>query len=62
MLTIARGSKVGWGIRLLQAERSRARFPVRPLDFSVYAILPAALLALWSTAFDRYEYQESSWG
>jgi hypothetical protein len=31
----------GWGTRL-QAGRSRAVFPVRPLDFSVYAILPAA--------------------
>jgi hypothetical protein len=30
----------------LQTERSRDRFPVRPLDFSVYAILPAALW-LW---------------
>jgi hypothetical protein len=43
MLTGARGSMVGWGTRRLQAERSLARFPVRPLDFSVYAIPPAAL-------------------
>jgi hypothetical protein len=43
MLTGARGSIVGGGTRRLQAERSWARFPVRPLDFSVYAILPTAL-------------------
>jgi hypothetical protein len=38
----ARGSVVGWGT-MLQAGRSRARFPMRSLDFSVDLILPAAL-------------------
>jgi hypothetical protein len=27
---------------MLQAERSRVRFPIRPLDFSIDAILPAS--------------------
>jgi hypothetical protein len=38
----ARGSVVGWGI-MLQAGRSRVRFPMRSLDFSADLILPAAL-------------------
>jgi hypothetical protein len=37
-----RGSIVGWGT-MLQAGRSRVRFPIRSLDFSIYLILPAAL-------------------
>jgi hypothetical protein len=40
----ARGSGVGWGT-MLQAGRSRIRFPVRSLDFSIALILPAPL---WS--------------
>jgi hypothetical protein len=35
-------SVVGWGT-MLQAEKSRVRFPMRSLDFSIYLILPAAL-------------------
>jgi hypothetical protein len=42
LLTGAR-SIVDWDTRRLEAERSRDRFPVRPLDFSVDAVLPAAL-------------------
>jgi hypothetical protein len=38
----ARGSVVGWGT-MLQAGRSRVRFPMRLLDFSIELILPAAL-------------------
>jgi hypothetical protein len=38
----ARGSVVGWGI-MLQAGRSRVRFPMRSFDFSIDLILPAAL-------------------
>jgi hypothetical protein len=38
----ARGSVVGWGT-MLQAGRSRVRFPVKSLDFSIDPILPAAL-------------------
>jgi hypothetical protein len=38
----ARGSVVGWGT-MLQAGRSRVRFAMKSLDFSVDLILPAAL-------------------
>jgi hypothetical protein len=38
----ARGSVVGCGT-MLQAGRSRVRFPMKSLDFSIYLILPAAL-------------------
>jgi hypothetical protein len=38
----AHGSVVGSGI-MLQARRSRVRFPVRSLDFTIDLILPAAL-------------------
>jgi hypothetical protein len=38
----ASGSVVGWGT-ILQAGRSRVRFPMRSLDFSIDLILPAAL-------------------
>jgi hypothetical protein len=38
----ARGSVVGWGT-MLQARRSRVRFPMRSLDISIDLIFPAAL-------------------
>jgi hypothetical protein len=38
----ARGSVVGCDT-MLQAGRSRVRFPMRPLDFSIDLISPAAL-------------------
>jgi hypothetical protein len=38
----ARGSVVGQGT-ILQARKSRVRFPMRSLDFSIDLILPAAL-------------------
>jgi hypothetical protein len=41
----ARGSVVGWGT-MLQDGRSRVRFPMRLLDFSMDLILPATLW-LW---------------
>jgi hypothetical protein len=44
-LWCARDSVVGWGT-MLQAGRSRVRFPMSSLDFSIYLILPGAL---WSS-------------
>jgi hypothetical protein len=44
----ARGSVVGWGT-ILQAGRSRIRFPMKSLDFSINVILPARTMALGST-------------
>jgi hypothetical protein len=38
----ARGGAVGWDTAI-QAGRSRARFPMVPLDFFIHIILPAAL-------------------
>jgi hypothetical protein len=43
----ARGSVVGWGT-MLQAGRSRIRFPIRSLGFSFGRIIPAALW-LWGS-------------
>jgi hypothetical protein len=40
--TLARGSVVGYGT-MLQARRSRVRFLMRSLDFSIDLILPTAL-------------------
>jgi hypothetical protein len=42
LLEGARGSDVGLD-SMLQAGRSRVRFPIKSLDFSVDLILPAAL-------------------
>jgi hypothetical protein len=48
---------------VLQAGRSRGRFPMRSSDSSIDLILPAATVALGSThPLNRNEYQESSWG
>jgi hypothetical protein len=38
----ARRGVVGWGT-MLQAGRSRVRFPMKSLDFLIHLILPAAL-------------------
>jgi hypothetical protein len=55
----ARGSVVGWDT-MLQTGRSWVRFPMRPLDFSVDLILPAALGS--TQPLNENEYQDSSWG
>jgi hypothetical protein len=47
---------------MLQAGRSRGRFPIRLLDYSVDLILPAALRPWVDSTFNRNEYQESSRG
>jgi hypothetical protein len=52
----ARGSVFGWGT-ILQARRSRVRFLMRSLDFSIDLILPEA-----DWASNRKEYQEPPWG
>jgi hypothetical protein len=44
----ARGCVVGWGT-VLQAGYSRVRFLMRPLNFSIYLMLPPALWNLGST-------------
>jgi hypothetical protein len=44
----ARGYVVSSGT-MLQAGRSRVRFPMRSFDFSTRIILPAALMAMGST-------------
>jgi hypothetical protein len=44
-----------------QAGRSRVRFPMRSMDFSIDLILPHYGPGVGS-ASNRNEYQESSWG
>jgi hypothetical protein len=44
----ARGSVVGWGT-MLQAGRSRFRFPMRSLDFSSWPYPSSRIMTLWST-------------
>jgi hypothetical protein len=46
----------------LKVGRSRVRFSMRSLDFSIDLILPAALWPGVDSATNRNEYQESSWG
>jgi hypothetical protein len=58
---LARDSVVGWGT-MLQAGRSRVRFPMRSLDFSItYSFQPHYGPGI-DSASNRNEYQESSWG
>jgi hypothetical protein len=47
---------------MLQAGRSRVRFPMRSLDFSIDLILPPHYGPGVDSASNRSEYQESSWG
>jgi hypothetical protein len=55
----SRGRVVGRGT-MLQAGRSRFRFPTGSVDFLIDLILPASLWP-WSQ-WGGNEYQESSWG
>jgi hypothetical protein len=57
----ARGSVVGWGT-MLQAGRSRVRFPMRSLDFffSIYLSFQPHYGLGVDSAPNRNEYQESS--
>jgi hypothetical protein len=57
----ARGSVVGWGT-MLQAGRSRVRFPMRSLDFSIYLTFqPPQYVPGVDSVSNRNEYQEFSW-
>jgi hypothetical protein len=60
-LRIQISTMFNWGT-MLQAGRSRVRFPMRSLDFSVDLMLPDALRAWGYSASNRNEYQKSSWG
>jgi hypothetical protein len=58
----ARGNIVGWGT-MLQAGRSRVRFPMRSLNFFQFILYfqPHFGPEVDSTS-NRNKYQESSWG
>jgi hypothetical protein len=57
----ARCSVVGWG-NMLQAGRSRVRFPMRLLDFQlIYSFQPHYGPGV-DPASKRNEYQDSPWG
>jgi hypothetical protein len=60
-ISIVRGSVLCWNT-MVPAVRSRVRFAVRSLDFSIDLILPAALRPGFDSASNINEYQESSWG
>jgi hypothetical protein len=47
---------------MLQAGRSRIRFPMRSLEFTIDLILPPALCSGFGSASSRNECQESTWG
>jgi len=55
-----RGGAVGWGT-VLQAGRSRVRFPTVSLDFFIDIILPAALW-LWGQPLTEMNTRDVSWG
>jgi hypothetical protein len=52
---------VGWGT-MLEDGKSRVRFPMRPLDFSIDLIFQPQYGPGVDSASNRNEYQESSWG
>jgi hypothetical protein len=52
---------VRWGT-MLQAGKSRVRFPMRSLDFLIDLIIPVAIWPGVDSTSNRNEYQESSWG
>jgi hypothetical protein len=54
-------SVVGWGT-MLQAGRSRDRFPMTSLDFAIDLILQPHYGPGVDSASNRKEYQKSSWG
>jgi hypothetical protein len=56
-----RSSVVGWGT-ILQAGRSRVRFPMRSFDFSIDLNLQPDYGTGVDSTSNRNEYQESSWG
>jgi hypothetical protein len=57
----ARGGVIGWAI-MLQAGRSRVRYPMRSLDFLIVLILQPHNGPSLDSASNRNENQESSWG